>query len=245
MSSTYALSPFTNNCNNSCVLNNSLNSGLSRRVGSAQPNSEPLTAGQLCEYDDLATMIVVDSRLGFQTHKMNTKFRPVTVHYDEWKAAVDDFCSDRDYDSFYERLALNKWFQRHFANKALKQREAFRSHLYKFLHFFNPDSGITIKECFRYSQEHKCGAMIVATHEWYKNDKIEMLIGCISELSKEEEEKILKTGVNDFSVMYSTRKQCSQLWLGPGAYLNHDCRPNCKVNIFFQYSLYSRFFPNH
>lgn len=196
---------------------------------SKKSSGDTLNARQLCEYDDLATMICVDSTLGFQTHKMNTKFRTIRKHMTVWSNAIQRFAVSKDYEKCYtEMVTSNEWFSSHFRNKQLAHKLQFKRHLFKFLHLFNPESGITIKECSRYSGEMRRGGQIVATQKWLKSQKIEKLIGCVAELSKKEELSILKPGVNDFSVMYSCRKQCSQLWLGPGAFINHDCRPNCK-----------------
>ncbi|XP_076879899.1 histone-lysine N-methyltransferase KMT5B-like [Brachyhypopomus gauderio] len=189
--------------------------------------SSGMSAKELCENDDLTTGLILDPYLGFQTHKMNTRFRPIKGRQEELKEIIERFKRHNNLEKAFRALTSGDLSRNHFLPKTKAEEKLFKQHVFVYLRMFTSDSGFEILPCNRYSSE-QVGAKIVATKEWKRNDKIEYLVGCIAELSSSEESMLLRHGENDFSVMYSTRKNCAQLWLGPAAFINHDCRPNCK-----------------
>lgn len=202
---------------------------LSLKIKDTPRQDHSMTPLELCYFDDFATTLIVDAVLNFTTHKMSKKRRYVYVDEQrlareamqnyrkeqDMPAAIYAFLNLRSVRCFIDKLAPNKQLE-------------FRDHLIRFLNVFHSESGYTIQECNRYSQEGNQGAKLVATRAWYRGDKIGRLSGVVCVLSAQDEDTILQPEGSDFSVMYSNRKRCSTLWLGPGAYINHDCKPTCE-----------------
>uniref|UniRef100_UPI00358F9929 uncharacterized protein isoform X1 n=2 Tax=Myxine glutinosa TaxID=7769 RepID=UPI00358F9929 len=189
--------------------------------------SEEMAARNLCDNDDLATSLVLDPFLGFQTHKMNTRFHFVNIRKEVLRKILERLRAGGDLDEAFSALTAHHTLHKHLRRKSKLQEKVFKEHVLRYFRIFTHASGFEIRPCNRYSSE-KNGAKVLATRHWEKNEKMQFLVGCIAEMSPEEESSILRHGQNDFSVMYSTRKHCAQLWLGPAAFINHDCRPSCK-----------------
>ena len=188
------------------------------------------TVRLVAEFDDISTSLVVDTLLGVATHKMNQKFRQIRGKPVEIMRNLEKFRDSLNFDDAYENLVSdNLWAQHYFFTKSKTDEDMFREHLFRYLAVLLPESGYQYSTCNRYSQDKSGqGVKVEATKDWSIGESITHLSGFIVEMNAEEEKSFIRTGENDFSIMYSTRKQCSQLWLGPAAYINHDCKPNCK-----------------
>ncbi|ESN99025.1 hypothetical protein HELRODRAFT_162504 [Helobdella robusta] len=183
---------------------------------------------ELIEMDDLATSLLVDPIIGFTTHKMTPNYKPLKVNNEILRLLIEKFCKHQNYERAYLNLITCSFLTSYFASKTSNQLLALKEHLFRYLRIYDKNSGFELQPCFRYSLERQVGGKVCVTRKWYKGEKIPFLVGCLAELTEEDEDELLTPGVNDFSVMFSCRKNCAQLWLGPAAYINHDCIPNCK-----------------
>ncbi|KAJ3333427.1 hypothetical protein HDU76_008238 [Blyttiomyces sp. JEL0837] len=118
-----------------------------------------------------------------------------------------------------------KAFGEFLSQRSDDQLVGFKEHAKRYFSMYQSNAGFEIERTYRYKNSGKVEACILATRTWRAGDEIRCCSGVIAELTDQDEEFLAN---RDFSVMFSTRKGCMCLFLGPARFVNHDCNPNCK-----------------
>lgn len=97
--------------------------------------------------------------------------------------------------------------------------DSMRAMLIDHPHFirFSHQAGFEVSSTTRYTGTME--ACILATRDWTAGETVQCCSGAIVDLTKEDDAKLKSEG-RDFSVMVSTRKKCTCLFLGPARFMN-------------------------
>ncbi|KAI5198688.1 hypothetical protein AUEXF2481DRAFT_3629 [Aureobasidium subglaciale EXF-2481] len=188
-----------------------------------------LTLARLVDYDDRITDALVDRVYYWTTiRKLRTKYQGSRGVREEDVARIlqDHVILKKDAATAAQTLLQLPALARYLNTLPSKEeKKHFQDHFRKYVNIYLPDCPFEVTTTNRYTIiTHE--AATVARKPIRKNETIKYLTGVQVAMSEEDERTL---GVNDFSIVMSSRKKRPSLFLGPARFANHDCNANAKL----------------
>ncbi|KAL7935099.1 hypothetical protein V8C35DRAFT_326823 [Trichoderma chlorosporum] len=202
------------------------------KAAGATAKKQRLTLSQLAAYDDILTDALVDHAFYWATVPKNrSSYHPSRGLREGEVAKIiqDEVVVKKDLEAAEKRLLTSVDGLKRYVNglKLEKERTDFVQHLRRYLRIYMPDCPWEVSTTNRYTiVTHE--ACVIARRYIKRNETIKYLSGIQINITPEEEKEIT-VRKKDFSIVVSSRKKCTSLFMGPARFANHDCRANAKL----------------
>ncbi|PTB59192.1 hypothetical protein M431DRAFT_75430 [Trichoderma harzianum CBS 226.95] len=202
------------------------------KAAGATAKKQRLTLSQLAAYDDILTDALVDHAFYWATVPKNrSSYHPSRGIREGEVAKIiqEDVVVNKDLEAAEKRLLTSVDGLKRYVNglKLDKEKADFVQHLRRYLRIYMPDCPWEVSTTNRYTiVTHE--ACVIARRYIKRNETIKYLSGIQINITPEEETEIT-VRKKDFSIVVSSRKKCTSLFMGPARFANHDCRANAKL----------------
>ncbi|PNP59822.1 hypothetical protein THARTR1_00701 [Trichoderma harzianum] len=202
------------------------------KAAGATAKKQRLTLSQLAAYDDILTDALVDHAFYWTTVPKNrSSYHPSRGIREGEVAKIiqQDVVVNKDLEAAEKRLLTSVDGLKRYVNglRLDKEKADFVQHLRRYLRIYMPDCPWEVSTTNRYTiVTHE--ACVIARRYIKRNETIKYLSGIQINITPEEETEIT-VRKKDFSIVVSSRKKCTSLFMGPARFANHDCRANAKL----------------
>ncbi|EGR45730.1 uncharacterized protein TRIREDRAFT_51287 [Trichoderma reesei QM6a] len=202
------------------------------KAAGATAKKQRLTLAQLAAYDDILTDALVDHAFYWATVPKNrSSYHPSRGIREGEVAKIiqEEVIVNKDLEAAEKRLLTSVDGLKRFVGglKMEKERTDFVQHLRRYLRIYMPDCPWEVSTTNRYTiVTHE--ACVIARRYIKRNETIKYLSGIQINITPEEEKEIT-VRKKDFSIVVSSRKKCTSLFMGPARFANHDCRANARL----------------
>ena len=184
---------------------------------------------RLLVHDDIATSLVVDTRMGFKRRKLSNLDLPPISEKMRIVNILKSIRTTQDIAGVLAKLRALEWTREVTANMDEKESSELDEHLKKYLVGLTEDGGFHVALETRYSMEGHQGAKVVTTKAWSKGAQICNLVGSSRQINGEFEQELVDQKVDTSCIIKSSKSKSVLVVIGPISFINHDHAPNCQL----------------